>query len=184
MRRSIVKLTILFALLCALPAQALTRSSSYIPDDCGNRDCTCFIQLGDTGNFVKGIIKCLKEQGYLGQKVRVGQFTEEVEAAVIRFQKDGGLPPTGTMDDDTLTLLVWGMLPLELDEVMPVARGVPSTYPDMVYVPTDGGKRRHGKPDCSGMYNPRKVSIRNADRIGFKACKICELEREQLFLHR
>ena len=84
------------------------------------------------------------------------------------------------MDDDTLTLLIWGILPNELDKVMPVQRYDPSTYPDMVYVPTDGGKKRHQGPECCDMYDPRKVSIRNAAALRYDACKICEVEREKL----
>jgi len=174
-------LSLLIILVISIsPAFALSDSQSYIPDDCGNTDCTCFIQLGDTGGFVKGIIKLLKEQGYLDKKAKTAQFTPEVEAAVLSFQNDNGLPLTGTMDDDTLTLLIWGILPNELDKVMPVQRYDPSTYPDMVYVPTDGGKKRHQDPECCDMYDPRKVSIRNAAALRYDACKICEVEREKL----
>ena len=178
-RKRHLLLPILLTILVSLPARASTRSLSYIPCDCGNAECTCFIQLGDAGGFVKGIINLLKDQGYLDSRAKTGQFTEEVESAVLSFQKENGLPATGTMDDDTLTLLIWGMLPQDLDKVMPVTRGDPSTFPDTVYVPTDGGKKRHGTPTCSNMYDPRKVSIRNAEAIGNDACKKCERKREE-----
>ena len=54
----------------------------------------------------------------------------------------------------------------------------PETYPEMVYIPTDGGLMRHSGPECSGMYDPRKVSIRNAAALGFEPCKRCEAGRE------
>lgn len=163
----------------AISAHAIATSLSYIPDDCGNTDCTCFVQRGDTGGFVKGIIGLLKDQGYLDRKAKSAQFTEEVEKAVISFQTDNQLPPTGTMDDDTLTLLIWGMLPQDLDRVMPIKKNDPATFPDTVYVPTDGGKKRHSKPECSDMYDPRKVSIRNAEALGYGACSKCEKDRER-----
>ena len=179
MRKNQLALLIILIILTSLPAYAITRSQSYIPDDCGNTKCTCFVQLGDTGGFVKRIIALLKEQGYLNSKIRTAQFTEEVAESVISFQKNHGLPQTGTMDDDTLTLLIWGMLPQELDKVMPVKRNNPATFPDMVYIPTDGGKKRHNNPECSDMYDPRKVSIRNAEAIGYGACTKCEKKREE-----
>lgn len=180
MRTKHLMVLMILMVLASVPAFALTESQSYIPDDCGNSDCTCFIQIGDTGGFVKGIIKKLKEQGYLNKKSKASQFTKEVEAAIITLQKENGLPQTGTLDDDTLTLLIWGMLPQELDAVMPVVHGDPSTFPDMVYVPTDGGKKRHSNPECSDMYDPRKVSIRNAEALGYDACKKCETNRESI----
>ena len=86
------------------------------------------------------------------------------------------------MDDDTLTLLIWDMLPEELDRVMPLLSGKANTYPDTVYIPTDGGKKRHASEQCSGMLDPRKVSIRNASAFKFDACKRkgCEAELEML----
>ena len=180
MRLKHLALLISLFILVSGPAQAQTKSLSYIPDDCGNADCTCFIQLGDAGDFVKGIVKLLKEQGYLNKKSKASQFTKEVEAAVMSFQRENGLPQTGTMDDNTLTLLIWGMPPQELDKALPIDRNDPSTFPDTVYVPTDGGKKRHSNPECSGMYDPRKVSIRNAEAIGYDACKKCEVDREEI----
>ena len=83
------------------------------------------------------------------------------------------------LSNDTLTLLIWGVLPEALDARQPVERGRPETYPDMVYVPTDGGQKRHSIRDCCDRYDPRKVSIRNAARMGYDACEKCEVEREQ-----
>ena len=65
-----------------------------------------------------------------------------------------------------------------LDVEMPVEKGRPETYPEAVFIPTDGGSKRHSVPECSGMYDPRKVSIRNAAALGFEPCKRCEAGRE------
>ena len=177
MRIALCAMLILFQLI---QGAALASGSSFIPCDCGHDVCICFIQLGDSGGFVKGIINLLIDQRYLDTGTPRNLYSNTVKEAVERFQKDNSLPITGTMDDDTLTLLIWGMLPEELDVRMPVSRYARETYPDMVYVPTDGGKKRHSDPECSDMYDPRKVSIRNADKIGFKACKKCEVDRENL----
>lgn len=139
-------------------------SKSYIPCDCIG-DCICFIQLGDEGNFVKYIINELIKQKYLPKNTPKGLFSPEVDNAVRKFQNDNDLEQTGMMDDDTLTLLLWGMTPNQLDKEKPHLRA------DQVFIPTDGGKKRHLSNTCSGMEDPRKVSIRNADKAGFDACK-------------
>lgn len=179
MRKKAMTLWMALLILVLTPARAATGSQSYIPDDCGKARCTCFIQLGDAGGMVRGIVELLKEGGYLDNNTRAAQFTPAVEAAVIALQRANGLPPTGMMDDDTLTLLVWGMLPEALDRAMPVRADDPSTFPDTVYVPTDGGDKRHFDPECSDMYDPRKVSIRNAQALGYEACKKCAYDRER-----
>ncbi|MGX8705083.1 MAG: peptidoglycan-binding domain-containing protein, partial [bacterium] len=112
---------------------------------------------------------------------KIGEFTEEVENAVIQFQRNNNLPETGAMDDDTLTLLIWNIDPLELDRTNPIVHEKPETFPDMAYIPTDGGKKHHSNPLCSDMYDPRKVSIRNAIKMGFEACGKC-MKREK-WLH-
>ena len=175
-----IVLCVLLMLSISTDGFAFTSASSYIPCDCGMDDCICFIQLGDSGGFVKGIVDLLIEQNYLDANVPKNQFSGNVRSAVEQFQNDHNLPATGMMDDDTLTLLIWGMLPEELDAVMPVKKSEPETYPDTVYVPTDGGKKRHSNPECSDMYDPRKVSIRNAAKLKYDACKKCEAERERL----
>ena len=180
MRIDRIVICILLVLSLSMGSIACASGLSYIACDCGKDDCTCFIQLGDSGDFVKGIVELLIEQSYLEAETPKGRYSEEVEAAVDRFQKDHHLPITGTMDDDTLTLLIWGVLPEKLDVMMPVESRKPETYPDTVYVPTDGGIKRHSEPECSGIYDPRKVSIRNAVKLEYDACEKCEVYRERL----
>ena len=178
------KSTFFISLLCLLTiliSNALAAGSSYIPCDCIGH-CECFVQEGDEGNFVKEIIKLLIKKKYLAKGTPTTIFSPEVTMAVMKFQTDNNLEATGTMDDDTLTLLIWDMLPEELDLVMPVKSKVASTYPDTCFIPTDGGKKRHCKETCSGMLDPRKVSIRNAAQLKYDACKRrgCEADRETL----
>lgn len=156
-----------FLLVVLSVSSAFAAGSSYIPDDCGNTPCTCFVQRLDHGEFVRRLIDLLKTRGYLFKFENVGQYTEVVETAVKQFQTDNDLPPTGTMDDDTLTLLVWEMTPEELDAFMP------GSDPETVYVPTDGGVKRHKDQKCSDMYDPRKVSARNAEKLGYMKCLKC-----------
>lgn len=183
MTRRCLALILALGLLLAAAALAADRGLSFIPDDCDQDPCACFIQLGDEGGAVREIALLLKEQGYLSQKAVIGVFAGETEAAVMRFQADSGLPQTGTLDDGTLTRLIWGMSPAELDAAMPVDPRDPATFPDTVFLPTDGGEDRHNDPHCSGMLDPRKVSIRNAQRLGFAACKKCEAKREAELRH-
>ena len=175
-----IRSTILSLILIQILAvSAVAASRSFIPCDCNQQPCTCFVQLGDEGGFVKRIVELLIDQGYLASNVPTGLFSEDVEAAVIEFQIRNNLPQTGTMDDDTLTLLIWGMLPEKLDKAFPIVSGEPKTYPDQVFIPTDGGKKRHHSKTCSNMYDPRKVSIRNAAQLGFDACGKCAKKKEE-----
>lgn len=135
--------------------------------DCYQTNCSCFIQLGDEGPIVTAIINLLIDQGYCDDHQDVFCFDERAKNGVIKLQEEYGLPQTGMLDDDTLTLLIWGCLPEELDEKELESRC------DFNWVPTDGGQKRHIKDTCSKMKDPRKVSVRNAEALGYKACKRC-----------
>ena len=137
---------------------------------CGREDCVCFLKEGDGGPAVRGVILCLKEAGFLGESHVISRFDGEVTLAVRAFQLRNGLPLTGTLDDATLTLLLWGLTPEEMN------RAFPDSNPNPVWIPTDGGIRRHKKPECSGMYDPRMVSVRNAEALGFDPCGRCKPE--------
>lgn len=102
-------------------------------------------------------------KGYLNSDGET--FDSEVEEAVMAFQKDCGLEQTGMLDDDTLSFLVFSESAAQLD-----ARG---TDGRAVWVPTNGGKKRHSKATCSGMDNPRLISVRNAEQLGVEPCKRC-----------
>ena len=43
----------------------------------------------------------------------------------------------------------------------------------MVWIPTNGGKKYHKDSTCSGMKNPRQVTIEEAQNRGFTPCKNC-----------
>ncbi len=150
--------------LCLLGSAALAE----IPCICGYADCLCFIQLGDEGMAVEAIQNALVEQGWLAAKDDASAFDEKTQQAVIAFQTAHELSPTGQMDDDTLTLLLWGMLPEALDAAQPFS----STL--TVWIPTDGGIRHHDTPTCSQMYDPRLVSQRNALAMNMLHCGRCK----------
>ena len=108
-----------------------------------------------------GVIDLLAEQGYLSSS-RGSTFDSGVHEAVCAFQQDHGLTQSGMLTDETLTMLIWGESSYE--------EGV------TVWVPTDGGKKRHDKPTCSNMHDPRKMSSINAQQLGIEACKRCKPE--------
>ena len=135
---------------------------------CGLEACICFIQLGDEGMAVEAVQNELVAQGWLAPKDDASSFDEKTRLAVIAFQAAHELPATGMMDDDTLTLLLWGMLPDELD----VRRPESSTLP--MWIPTDGGIRHHDKRTCSNMHDPRLVSQRNALAMNMLPCGRCK----------
>jgi peptidoglycan hydrolase-like protein with peptidoglycan-binding domain len=139
-----------------------------IPCQCGQANCLCFIQLGDEGPAVEFIQNTLIVRGYLAPNDDTSDYDEKTVSAVMRFQQDNGLSPTGRMDDETLTLLLWGMLPIELNAAQPGSSTV------VVWIPTDGGIRHHDLETCSGMYDPRLVSQRNAHAMNMLHCGRCK----------
>lgn len=153
-------LTLVCLFLMIIPAYA------YIPCLCKNPpdQCTCFIQLGDKGLAVERIIEKLKERGYLNKSSKKTKFTQEVKQAVIKLQEDHNLECTGWMDDETLDALLLGILPSE-DE-----KHSYEYWDSICFVPTDGGKKHHSDPTCSGMYNPRMISRANARSLGIEPC--------------
>lgn len=157
-------LPIVLLFLALLPSAVL--ASIHIEDDCGQFPCTCFLQEGDEGIAVQGVINLLKQQKYLSSSPSV--YTSDVARAVKQLQAEYGLEQTGMLDDDSLTCLIWGMTADELDIAQP------SSNPDQVWIPTNGGKKRHSRPTCSKMISPRKVSVRNADALGLDPCGKCK----------
>lgn len=157
------KLIFILMLVCLIGSMCF----ADVPCICGLEHCTCFIQLGDGGPEMEYIQHALIEQGYLQKSNDAPLFDDRTLQAVLRFQEANQLPATGMLDDSTLTLLLWGMLPPELDQAEPFSNGGP------IWIPTDGGIRRHAKPACSKMLDPRRVSVRNADRMGMDPCGRC-----------
>lgn len=132
---------------------------------CNKEKCICFIQLGDGGPAVDVIQEALIEQGYLSPQGDVTLFDAGTVEAVKAFQRANRLEETGTMNDETLTLLLWGVLPDEMD-LTADANGV--------WIPTDGGIRHHKRAGCCQMYDPRLVSRRNALAMDMQPCGRCK----------
>ena len=159
MRKVLVLLTLV---LCC------SQVFAEIPCQCCQEPCLCFIQLGDEGPAVEFIQNTLVANGYLAPNDDASVFDETTRQAVLDFQTAHDLSPTGTMDDNTLTLLLWGMLPEELDKAEPSS----STLP--MWIPTDGGSRHHDTKTCSQMFDPRLVSQRNALNMNMLHCGRCK----------
>ena len=121
-------LLFMLALWLACPALAA------IEDDCGQLPCVCFLQEGDEGIAVEGVTKLLAAQGYLSKKSST--YTNTVTKAVLSFQSDRNLAPTGMMDDDTLTMLIFGITSDAFTEANA------SSNPHEIWVPVNGGKKR------------------------------------------
>lgn len=156
--------TALGIILFLASATALAEVSCICPSE----RCTCFIQFGDEGMAVQRIEELLIEQGYLAYSDRASVFGNAMFQAVLRLQQAYSLPETGLMDDTTLTVLLFGISPDELSVSDPFSVGEP------VWIPTDGGKRHHRKPSCSGMLDPRLVSQRNALAMDMLPCGRCK----------
>jgi len=160
MRRILI---LVFCLLLGLNAAASELPCEY----CQQHPCNCYIQLGDGGPAIEYIQHALISQGYLHSSNDAYLFDNDTLDAICRFQSAYELPVTGMLDDNTLTLLLWGVSPEELDILEPLTNG------RFVWLPTDGGIRRHLKSTCCNMFNPRRVSVRNADLMNFMPCGKC-----------
>lgn len=161
-------------LLCLLTAVfALSEEETRSPFACDcNFDaekeevCACFLQEGDIGPAVNGVIERLKERGYLPFPHARGVFDREVTEAVMRFQKDMDLTETGVLDHDTLTYLLFY-------EVFPDISLLLEEEDILIWIPTDGGDRMHISKTCSNMIAPRKISEKNASALGMEKCEHC-----------
>ncbi len=49
----------------------------------------------------------------------------------------------------------------------------PDEVEETVWIPTNGGKKYHSYPSCSGMKSPKEVTLKEATRRGFTPCKRC-----------
>jgi len=154
------------SLFCILLLFLFGVAQAEIECSCSAKKCECFVQRGDEGVAVKAIAALLIDQGYMPDK-RINTFSEEMHNAVMAFQSMHGLDETGMLDDETLTLLIWG-LDDESDEEQSV-----------VYVPTHGGEKYHRTITCSSMQNPRKMSLRNADALSIDYCEKCSKPSEE-----
>lgn len=121
----------------------------------------------DEGPAVTAMIRLLKDQGWLAENHAAGVFDEDVTFAIMAFQEQNGLEATGYMDDETLTLLIWGLSVEELNEA------ISDNLTEYVWLPTHGGQKFHADETCSGMIEPRIVTARNAIALGVSPCRKC-----------
>lgn len=131
--------------LAAAPADVLESEYTYI-------------QHGDTGR----VLAMLQERLSIDEKDASEEalFGGETLSALLAYQRDHVLEETGSFDDATLMLLLG---------VSADAEGIDS----VIWVPMHGGKKYHDTYECSGMVEPRQMSIANAKALGFTACKKC-----------
>lgn len=162
--KRLIALIMMVVCLLSMPAWA---EKVGIDCSCRETQCICFLQLQDEGAAMRAVIALLKEQEYLTDgRIKV-TYTAKVGNAVKSLQQLYQLPETGLLDDETLTYLIWGMSSAELDAAMPLSSK------DIVWVPTGGGEKYHGKIACSGMESPRKMTRRNAEALQIASCSRC-----------
>ncbi len=116
---------------------------------------------------VEAIQHALINAGYLAPNQDASAYDLARSLGVITFQEAHDPSPTGMMDDETLTLLLWNMTPEELDQAMPFSIG------RFVLGPDGRRQKRHVQSTCSRMPDPRLVSVRNAQQMGMVPCGRC-----------
>lgn len=164
LKRCVCLICIAWILLACASAQ----TQVPIECDCNASPCRCYLQLGDEGAATRAVITLLKEQGYMADSRIKATYTESVEMAVKAFQRAHQLPESGQLDDQTLTLLVYGSYALNVPEGMKC----------VVWVPSNGGEKYHRASVCKRlriqMINPRKITLNNAVGLGMQARGLCK----------
>lgn len=164
-------ISFLLCLILMLPAFSEETQADPFACDCGfdkekGEICACFLQEGDIGPFVNGVIVLLKERGYLSKSHSKGVFDAEVTQAVKQFQYDVDLAQTGMLDHETLSYLIFADSALDMFLYSDIKT-------ELVWTPTDGGKKAHISKTCCKMIAPRKISKRNACALGIDNCGRC-----------
>ncbi len=149
----ILIMVLLLSCIVSVKADIMSYDQQFIVNSLSSDS---MLQLNDGGIAIKKIINELINKGYLKKGYTSPTYSAEIEQAVIKFQRDNDLISTGMMDNETLTLLLHN----RKETYMPI----------YVFIPTDGGKKYHGNPNCSDMAFPRIVSLENARELGFTQC--------------
>ena len=122
------------------------------------------IARGAKGEEVEALQELLIDLGYLAGKAD-GVFGPATERALLNFQLSAELEATGIADAETMEALLAPDAP-EFDPEQAAGRG------EMVWVPRTG-ERYHRSRKCSGMKEPKYVTIEEAIRRGYTPCKKC-----------
>ena len=153
MNRAVRILCALFCVICLANAHCLAVARADVLESE-----VAYIQEGDTGR----VVAMLQERLSIDEKNASEEalFGEETLSALMAYQREQALEENGAFDDATLMALL--IVPAD-------AAGVDA----VIWVPMHGGIRYHSNADCSGMVEPRQMSIANAAALDFTACKKC-----------
>ena len=130
------------------------------------------IKRGDSGEDVVTIQKRLIELNYLSGSAD-GSFGSGTEKAVREFQAANGTTETGIIDENTYNALMESSAPAKIIAAAPQIQEEVTRSEPMVWIPTNGGKKYHTRSSCSGMIDPRQVTLSEAVSLGFEPCKRC-----------
>ena len=119
-----------------------------------------FIALGDVGYPVEKLLLSIgyMDISYTNSKNPEPCMDEAAQAALIRFQKDSNLEPTGIFDPETICFLADCSL---------------SDAGDFVWIPMHGGRKYHKYEECSDMFEAREMPVECAINLGFGPCGRC-----------
>ena len=161
----------------ATPTPFPTATPTPLPTD---TPAPTFVPLsrGASGAEVVQLQQRLNEIGYSAGTAD-GQFGKKTEAALLAFQSAAGLPATGVADDATQRLIYSTQAIIYHPTATPKPTAKPESRSDSssgsgggVWIPRTGQKY-HSNSKCSNMKNPSLVSLSEAKRLGYTACKKC-----------
>ncbi len=133
-------------LLCAL-----LLSGAFAEED------FCGVRQGDSGKAVSVFAESI---GYPAENIAEDAiFDGNILSFLLEFQEENGLEASGYFDLATLCYI------FGIDTV--------SGEDEIVWIPMNGGKKYHEKPECSNMIEPRQVPIECTPALELEACKRC-----------
>lgn len=133
----------------------------------------------DEGNGVQFCVYCYNVQPGIEIDYATG------DSQIVTGIQEVAASQTATNVEQTDTVTEYAVINSEITEASPedteaspetteVITPEPETSADVyVWIPTNGGTKYHSNSNCSNMKNPEQVTLDNAIRTGFTACKKC-----------
>ena len=100
--------------------------------------------------------------------------TSEPETVAPTTDPDETSTPEATEEPTTIPATEYNTEPAtEPEVIVPPTAKATEPKEEMVWIPTNGGKKYHSRSSCSNMNGPRQVTISQAKAKGFTPCKRC-----------
>ena len=144
---------LLCLLLCCSPACAENLTPGADPN---------YIHLGDLGYPLERLCRSIGvDAEFVKDDERIEPIcNDSVLEALLAYQEENGLEPTGEFDPDTLRCILNTYRP-ECGDLL-------------VWIPMHGGVKYHDNPGCCDMLEPRQMPVDCVMWFGYDSCGRCK----------